>query len=98
MKIIKFGFFKNIDWVTFFAALMLSVMGLSVIYSFGDSNLGFYKQLISLAVAVSVFFVASNIEIYFLKNSRFISLLYFILVGMFVFLVFLGSVYSGAQS
>lgn len=94
----KKNFFYKIDFVTFFSAFALSLMGLSVIYSFGDTNLAFVKQSISLLIAVVVFFIASNIDIYFIKNSRFISLLYFISVALFILLIIIGSSYSGAQS
>jgi hypothetical protein len=33
-----FKFLRKIDWVSFFMALTLSLIGLSVIYSFGADN------------------------------------------------------------
>ncbi len=94
----KRDFFTKIDFTIFFLALALSAMGLSVIYSFGTDNSVFFKQLTALFVAIGVFFLASNIDIYFLKNSKFISLLYFIVIGLFILLIAIGSTYSGAQS
>ena len=98
MNIFKKNLFSHTDFVTFFSAVALSLIGLSVIFSFGESNAAFFKQSISLSIAIVIFFIASNIDIYFLKNSRFISLLYFISVGLFLLLIVLGSAYSGAQS
>jgi cell division protein FtsW (lipid II flippase) len=52
--------FVNIDLVIFFVALFLSVAGLSVIYSIGVENSAFFKQIISLSIALVVFFIVSN--------------------------------------
>ena len=97
MKIIL-SFFKNIDTVSFFSAIFLSIAGLSVIYSFGIDNGAFFKQLVSLGVALIVFFIVSNLNVYFLKNSYFISLLYFLCIFLFLALIPFGSTFSGATS
>lgn len=90
--------FKHIDFVSFISAIVLSIMGLSVIYSFVDDNSLFQKQAISLLVSIVVYFIVSNINFYFLKNSRFITFLYIFTVTLLLVLAFLGSAFSGAQS
>ncbi|MCK5589205.1 MAG: rod shape-determining protein RodA [Candidatus Pacebacteria bacterium] len=91
-------FFKNIDFVVFFLALAISSIGLSIIYSFGVDNGLFLKQIISLGIAVSVFFIVSSFDISFLKNSNFIFLVYFFCVGLLALLLVTGTAISGAQS
>ncbi len=98
MNISKKSFLKNIDFLSFFSAISLSLIGLSIIYSFGGDNGNFIKQAISLAISIIIFFVVSNMNMYFLKNSKFISFLYFGSVFLFILLIILGSSFSGAQS
>ena len=93
-----FNFLSKIDFILFFLSLSLSIIGLSVIYSFSGNNLLFDKQLISLGVSIIVFFVVSSLDIYFLKNSKFIYLVYFLSVGLLLGLLLSGVAISGAQS
>ncbi len=95
---LKKTFFKNIDFVVFFLATTLSVIGLSLIYSFGGDNSIFVKQSISLGVAIILFFIVSNLDFYFLRNSNFIFALYSFTVFLLIALFFVGSEFSGAKS
>ncbi|PID83675.1 hypothetical protein CSB11_00140 [Candidatus Campbellbacteria bacterium] len=89
---------KNIDWVSFVSATIISIMGLSVIYSFSGDNSLFQKQLISLCISILFYFLISNINIYFLKHSRFITFLYIFSVGLLLLVFVIGTAFSGAQS
>lgn len=91
-------FFKKIDLSLFFLAIIISIMGLSVIYSFDGENSLFYKQIASVGIASIFFFLGSKVDIYFFKNSNFITFLYFLIIGLLVSLFFFGSAFSGAQS
>jgi cell division protein FtsW (lipid II flippase) len=59
MNFVK-SLFKNIDISILLSALFLSGAGLSIIYSVDVNNTAFIKQLISLGIALVVFFVVSN--------------------------------------
>lgn len=89
---------KIIDYKIFLSALSLSIFGLIVIYNFSGSNYFFIKQLISLIISVVVFFVLSHLDFYFLKNRKFIKIIYIISISLLTVLFILGSAFSGAQS
>lgn len=97
MKVFNF-LFKNIDVVIFISALFLSIAGLSIVFTTGVDNSAFFKQLASLSIAISVFFVVSNWDVYFLKNSNFIYFLYFFSIMLFVSLLLFATSLSGAKS
>lgn len=90
--------YSNIDWVLLLSALILVVFGLVTINSYGDQNLLFTKQLLSLGVSLTAFFILSLFHFRFLKNSKVLMILYgltcLVLVSLFIF----GSVAGGARS
>jgi len=96
--------FAHIDWVLFFAALIISFAGLITMNSFqsmGDAQMGSYffdRQKIWLTVCVGVFFIASQIDWRFLRRTSIITTLFAIFCGLLVLLFAVGTVAKGAQS
>ncbi|MEK7459954.1 MAG: rod shape-determining protein RodA [Patescibacteria group bacterium] len=69
----------SFDWLLFFSALMIAFFGLITMNAFTGENLFFEKQLISLAVALGAFYLATRVDTDILKRTN-------VLVGMFVFM------------
>ena len=92
------NFFSNIDYIAFLSALILSLAGMLMVFSPEVSNSGFFKQSLSLSIAVIIFFVISKIDVYFLKNSKFIYFIYSLAILLFLMLPLFGSTFSGATS
>lgn len=90
--------FSDIDWILFFAVLMVSLAGLVSMNSFAISSRFFERQIIWLVLSLLVFFITSTINWSFLKNTRIIMILFAISVGLLFLLFAVGSVFKGAQS
>lgn len=96
--------FKNVDWVLFISVIFVCLAGLFTMNSFSgtgalaNSNRFFDRQSVWLAFCVFVFFVSSNIDWGFLKNTRVIVSLFAVSVAMLSLLFALGSIFKGAQS
>lgn len=95
--------FKNIDWILFGSVIFIAFAGLFTMNSF-DNNTGltssyfFSKQVVWLFVSVIAFFIVSNIDWSFLKNTEIVMILFGLSVGLLSLLFIVGSVFKGAQS
>ena len=100
---------RNLDWVLFLAALMLVLLGLATMKSFGPGGLAspslggdyfFTRQIIWVLIGVTVFFVSAVfIDWSFLKtNSIFLLMLYLGLVLILFLLILTGQAVKGASS
>ncbi len=88
----------RIDWILFFAALLLSGAGLITMNSFVESNAFFEKQLVWISLGVTLFFLFSFIDFRFLRRSTVIISL-FLFTALALLIVFLtGEVVLGARS
>lgn len=94
--------FKNIDWLLFSSVILVSLAGLITMNSFqGEGGVTaqlFGRQLLWLSFSVFCFFIASGMDWSFLKNTKIITVLFLISVGLLSLLFILGSVFKGAQS
>ena len=88
----------SMDWILFGATVPLALSGLSVLASFGGEERFFERQIIWLALALAVFFVAAFIDWRFLRRTRFAFGAYIASVLLLVFVVITGVVVKGAQS
>lgn len=95
--------FKNVDWILFIGVLLICLAGLFTMNSFqaegsliGDKF--FSRQVIWILVSTIAFFIASNVDWSFLKNTRVVVILFIISVSLLSLLFVLGSVFKGAQS
>lgn len=88
----------GIDWILFFAVLLLSGAGLITMNSFVDSNTFFEKQLVWVSLGILIFFLFSFIDFRFLRRSAVIISL-FLFTALSLLAVFLiGEVVLGAKS
>ena len=95
------GIFRNNDWLLFFTAITLTVIGLVSLYSttqYSYTNF-FNKQLVWLALGIVLFFIFSSIDYRFFKVhfSPIIALYLLELLGLIAVFLFGNSV-RGAQS
>ncbi len=88
----------NIDWILFFAVLPLVVAGLVTMNSFVGENYFFEKQTLWASISIVIFFVLSFVDFSFLKQTRVLTILFFIFTGLLTALFITGSVFKGAQS
>jgi rod shape determining protein RodA len=76
----------------------MTFLGMITYYSTDANNAMFWKQLISLSVSLFAYFLVSSLDIRYLKNNNFITVLYFFVIFLFAALALIGSVFTGAQS
>jgi len=76
----------------------MTFLGMMTYYSPEGGNSLFWKQLISLAISLGLFFVVSYLDVRYLKNNNLIKGLYILVILLFSVLAVLGSVFTGAQS
>lgn len=88
---------RNFDWILFFSAFILSLIGLSTIYSVdlsrGDLLDLTSKQMISLGIAIVVFFVASQMHLSFYESAA--RPAYFLAIILLVAVLFFGASIRG---
>ncbi len=96
---------RNLDWTLLLAAIMLVLLGLATMKSFGPpaggaANYFFTRQIIWTLAGIAVFFISAVfIDWSFLKtNSIFLLMLYLILILTLFFLILTGHAVKGAQS
>ncbi|MFA5997731.1 MAG: rod shape-determining protein RodA [Candidatus Paceibacterota bacterium] len=88
----------SMDWVLLFTTLTVAFFGLITMNAFMGENAFFEKQLISLAVAVGAFFVATRVDTDMLKRTNVLVTLFIIMSALLIILFGLGHVAKGAQS
>ena len=81
---------KNVDWVIFFSIIPLVIAGLFTMNSFTADNYFFHRQLIWVAVSLSIFFVFSAIDWRFLRSSGVLVSLYLFAMGFLSAILLLG--------
>ena len=89
---------SQIDWILFCATLPLLAVGLITMNSFTGDSQFFFKQLVWIAISISIFFILSRVDFRFLRKT-WVSVTLFViscllLMGLFV----LGKVSHGAVS
>lgn len=89
---------ENVDWVLFSATLPLLGAGLLTMDSFTGDNYFFVRQLIWIAAAIVLFFVASSIDWRFLRNSWVLVGLFTVLLGVLLVLAVVGTAVKGSQN
>ncbi len=91
-------FFRKIDPVLLFSAMLLTFFGISTLLNLHESNTFALRQSFWLLLGILVFVFSSKIEFSFLKNSRFLLLLFFVTVISLLAVLFLAHSVKGAQS
>lgn len=88
----------SIDWVLLLAVSTVVFFGLITMNAFVGDNLFFQKQVISFIVALTVFFIATQIDTDILKQTNVLIALFIIMSLLLLVLFGLGHVAKGAQS
>ena len=88
----------HIDWFLLLSALAISLIGIATMRSFSVENAYFDKQIVWLALALGVFFVACIPEYGFLRRTPVVVGMHGAIATLLVFVLFVGSVIKGAQT
>ncbi len=89
---------QQLDWVLFFSILPILGAGLITMNAFVGNNYFFDKQIISIAVALIVFFALSLVDFRFLRRTSVIVTLFVVSCAVLLVLFVLGHTTKGAQS
>ncbi len=92
------SFLRSVDWLLFFAVLLVSAAGLVTMNSFVSENYFFEKQLISLSISILFFFICTQIDWRFLRKTGVIVSIFSATCLVLGALFTLGIVVKGAQS
>ncbi|MDO8522232.1 MAG: FtsW/RodA/SpoVE family cell cycle protein [bacterium] len=90
--------FNGVDWFLFVAALMISLLGLATMHSFSVDNAYFEKQVVWIAIAIAVFFIASIPEYRFLRRTPVVVALYSGIIFLLALVFLFGTIVKGAQN
>lgn len=88
----------RVDYSFLIFPVLLSVFGMSTVFSLGTSNAIFIKQVILFLSGFSTAIFISFLNLRFLKQGHFIFLFYCISLLLLLLLVVLGHTINGAQS
>lgn len=96
---VRKGIFSHIDLPALVSAILIVVLGLVTMNTFGEAaNAYFSKQIVWLIVSVLVCISVSFIDVRFLRRTSVIVWMYGITVAILMSLFFFGSVFQGSQS
>lgn len=99
IKGFKNTFFARIDWILFFASVLLAFAGLITMNSFvSEQNYFFEKQIIWIIASIIIFFILSFLDFRFLRRTGTIVILFILSVFLLLLLFFFGDFVLGAQS
>ncbi len=91
-------YLARIDWILLGSAFLLSCAGLASMYEFGADSSFAERQILWLALALTVFFVFAGIDFRFLRRTGTVIVLYAVSLFFLILLFVAGSVFQGAQS
>lgn len=86
------------DYSLLIFPILLSIFGLTTVFSLGTSNVIFIKQLVLFILGVSTAVFISFLDLRFLRQGQFIFLFFCLSVFLLLLLVVLGHTINGAQS
>lgn len=89
---------RHIDWLLIGATVPIICAGLVSMYSFGDVNRYFERQIFWVFVAFGIAFFISFFDVRTLRRTNTILALFFTFTGLLLLLFLIGSVFKGAQS
>lgn len=89
---------QSLDWVAFFCALALSLLGALTMNTFTPEDPFFLRQVVWIGLGVAVFFGASRIDWRFLRRGGVAAALYAGILLPLIFLVIAGQTMKGARS
>ena len=89
--------FSHVDWVLIVPAIILSLLGLTTMYSYTGGGL-FTRQIIWVSISVVVAIAISFMDFRFLRRTSVVVTLYVISLVLLLVLFLVGSAFQGAQS
>ncbi len=89
---------SSIDWIAFFAAVGLALLGLFTMNSFTGQDPFFLRQAVWIVVGCGVFFGASQVDWRFLRRSGAAATIYAAVIIPLLILLTIGTVMKGARS
>lgn len=89
---------QQLDWVLFFSVLPIIGAGLITMNAFVGNNYFFDKQLVSIGIALAIFFILSLGDFRFLRRTSVIVTLFLVSCVVLLSLFVLGHITNGAQS
>ncbi|MEK7390736.1 MAG: FtsW/RodA/SpoVE family cell cycle protein [Patescibacteria group bacterium] len=89
---------RNIDWLLFGSAVLISLAGLVTMNSFVGESPFVSRQVVWIALAVVVYFICSFIDFRFLRRTGVIVGLFAVICSVLLLLFGLGQVTRGVQS
>ncbi len=92
------SFFKKMDWFLILSAVLISLLGLVTMKSFSAENVFFDRQIIWIAMAVAVFFIAAMFDYSFLRRSQVLMLLFTAVCGLLLLVLSFGALVKGATN
>ena len=91
-------FFGQFDWYLVAAVLALSTMGLATMFTFGEGNFFFDRQIIWIGVALFTLLLATIPDYRLLRSGNVVFFLYAFIVAALILVLFIGETVKGAQS
>ncbi len=88
----------KVDWYLILPGLILSVLALFTLISFGEVSTRFIKQSIWVLLGLGLFIYLQKTNLYILKNRKFVMGLYILSIVSLLVLFVTGHVAKGAQS
>lgn len=89
---------RDVDWLLFAAALLISLAGLVTMNSFSGDSRFFARQATWLGVSTAVFFAFSFIDWRFLRRTGVVVTIFAATTAVLALLFAVGAVFKGAQS
>lgn len=86
------------DWLLVGASVLLVVFGLITMFSFGETNELFFRQLAWLGVSLVVFFLLAHVDVRIFKDTRVLVVLFGISTLLLLSLFIFGTTVKGATS
>lgn len=86
------------DWALYFLSIPLVIAGLITMYGFGVETTHFSKQLIWVVLGTIVFFIASRVDLHFLRRTHILFVLYNVFILILLVLFIVGHTIKGSQS
>ncbi|MFP4539494.1 MAG: rod shape-determining protein RodA [Candidatus Paceibacterota bacterium] len=88
---------KEIDWVLFFATVLVVSLGLTTMHSFSGDDPYFFRHLMVIALSFFVFFGISLMNLRFLRRTGFVVILFLVMALTLIGMLLFGEVTQGTQ-
>lgn len=89
--------FQDIDWLMLGSAFLISLAGLITMYGFGATSTFASHQIIWISLGIILFFILSNVDFHFLRQTKVVVAIYVVAVVFLALLFVIGSAFNGAR-